>query len=114
MDLKRLSIEYAFEEVKSGVTMEYVDNFFIKLVSVAEYTIVTLEGIGLDDYHLEHLLWRLFLDSRNYDNLNLKKIYKILNSKERVNAQGYIVEFERPRYLESFYQSGYLYSLDIL
>ena len=33
MDLKRLSIEYAFEEVKSGVTMEYVDNFFVKLVS---------------------------------------------------------------------------------
>jgi hypothetical protein len=44
MDLKRLSIEYAFEEVKSGVTMEYVDNFFIKLVSAAKDTIVTYEG----------------------------------------------------------------------
>lgn len=66
----------------------------------------------MDDYHLEHLLWRLFLDSRNHESLNLKKIYKILALKERVNAEGFIVEFERPRYLESFHQSVVSYSLD--
>jgi hypothetical protein len=94
MDRKRLSLEYGLEDLKAGVTMEYVDNFFIKL------------GIGLDDYHLEHLLWRLFLESRNMQSLNLKQIYKILKAKERVNADGMIVEFEKPRFVKNFYKSS--------
>lgn len=91
MDRKRLSLEYGLEDLKGGVTMEFVDDFFINL------------GIGLDDYHLEHLLWRLFLESRNMNSLNLKQIYKILKVKERVNADGMIVEFEKPRFVKNFY-----------
>lgn len=33
MDRKRLSLEYGLEDLKSGVNMEFVDDFFIRLVS---------------------------------------------------------------------------------
>lgn len=66
----------------------------------------------MDDYHLEHLLWRLFLESRNMYKLNLKKIYKILKAKERVNADGMIVEFEKPRFVKNFYKSSIEFSIN--
>jgi hypothetical protein len=116
MDRKRLSLEYGLEDIKKGVTMEQVDDFFIRLVSLTlnfPQFLIGDKGIGLDDYHLEHLLWRLFLESRNMHSLNLRHIYKILKVKERVNADGMIVEFEKPRFIKNFYKSSIEFSINV-
>jgi hypothetical protein len=57
------------------------------------------QNIKLPNYELEHILWRLFLESRNIKRLNLKNLYKILRKKEKKNARGIVVEFKigRPR-----------------
>ena len=44
--------------------------------------------------------------------LNLKLIYKILKTKERVNADGMIVEFEKPRFVQNFYKSSIEFSIN--
>lgn len=46
------------------------------------------------------------MESRNLYSLNLRDIYKILNKEERVNADGRIVEFEKPQFLKNFWQSS--------
>lgn len=43
---------------------------------------------------MEHILWRLFLESRNVDMLNLKRLYEILRKEPMINAQGLVIEFE--------------------
>lgn len=44
--------------------------------------------------------------------LNLRQIYKILKAKERINADGMVVEFEKPRFVKNFYKSSIEFSLD--
>ena len=60
------------------------------------------------------MLWRLFLESRNLYQLNLRGVYKILKKKERVNTEGMVAEFEKPRFFKNFYCSSVDFSIDTL
>lgn len=57
----------------------------------------TKQGFKLQNHELEHILWRLFLESRNSQKLNLKNLFRVLKKKEKKNAQGMIVEFKISR-----------------
>ena len=55
---------------------------------------INQQGFKLQNHELEHILWRLFLDSRNAQKLNLKNLFRVLKKKEKKNAQGMVVEFK--------------------
>ena len=72
----------------------------------------TLE-ICLTDSELEHIFWKFFLDSRNLYGLELRKIWKLLEKNERVNEEGRVIEFNKPRFENDLYASSVHHSFNL-
>ena len=56
---------------------------------------LTHDTIYLGNWELEHLLWRLFLVTRNSEKLPFKDIFSILNTKQLIKSGGGIADIEQ-------------------
>ena len=62
--------------------------------------------ICLTDTELEHIFWKFFLDSRNLYGFELRKIWKLLEKNERVNEEGRVIEFDKPKFEKDLYEAS--------
>jgi hypothetical protein len=102
LDKRKMTVESALDELPEAVDMVGVENFFARFPS-----------FKLNHYDYEHIMWRLFLESRNIDRLNLKFLYKILKKKEKVNSKGIVEEFTIANLTKEIIRNMVDYSIEL-